>query len=81
MASMNQSPCKLKASRIVTNSPTFVHIRDSFPGLKQPTTVPYPQPDNSANTTTPYFFNIHYNIILPPIYKYSKQYLPFWFSD
>jgi len=33
--------------------------------LQQPATWPRTQPDNPVHTFTPYFFEIHFNIILP----------------
>jgi hypothetical protein len=43
----------------------------SLPYSQEPSTGPYPDPDQSSHTTPTYPSKIHFNIILPPTSKSS----------
>jgi hypothetical protein len=51
----------------------------SLPRSQQPATCPYPQPDQPNHVLPSYFFQIHFNIILPLMPRSSKWSLSFRF--
>jgi hypothetical protein len=51
-----------------------------FPSSQKSATVPNPQKDKSAHTLPSYYFNLDFNIILPPMPKPPMWSLSFKFT-
>jgi hypothetical protein len=52
----------------------------SLPCSQEPATDPYPEPDTSIHILTPYFFKIHFNVILLSTPRSPRKY-PLRFFD
>lgn len=69
----------LSVNQLVKKFPAFHRTWKFITISKEPATGPFPEPQQST-PHPPYFHNIHFNIIIPAMHRFSKWSLPFRLS-
>jgi len=72
---------KLTATLLVTNSPHFTESKHSLPHSQELTLDYILSQLDPVHALKPYFFKIHFNIILLSMLKFPKWFLSLRFSD